>query len=364
MKKQIFGKTYNFECESMFDALLNESLCLYPDSLENKTDVSISISSSLKEKKIISSNPDKYKKTNYGMINDFGLATVCWKNISLDSIDIDLVIYKKSKINKFLNRVKSIDYASEVERFEQILYELVLVPSVYFFDDIAPIHAASIVISGKTILLAGTGGVGKSGAMLSLRDCKDASFQSDDISIVSENSYAYGNMAWPKIYGYHCKGNNIIKEILFGRSFLDIIHFHIKNKINPARVRRKIRPEKLFRSVAAEKVPISSLVYIVKENVYNATISKLSLQDAVEMSVSVLHTEYSVFHNFIYWDNYNSIALGISPLITMKKVTNNLKDILRKSFKPINIFKLSIPLEISHSEYQRKIREVVLSEKI
>ena len=43
-----------------------------------------------------------------------------------------------------LRRVISMEFASELERFVQILHELILVPSTYFFDDIVPIHAAAI----------------------------------------------------------------------------------------------------------------------------------------------------------------------------------------------------------------------------
>lgn len=359
MKKIIFGKVYEFTSDPEYQGLLNEALCLYK-SATNTADVKVDITKYRKARIVTSSNPSLHQKTSEGMNTKFAPVEVHWGRTGSGSLAIDAIMPpQKSGVVGYLKKINSMEYPAEIETFEQILHELILVPSCYFFSDIAPIHAACVGRDSKAILLAGTGGVGKSSAMLTFRNHTEYEFVSDDISIIDGSGAIYGNMAWPKIYGYNCAGNSIKSCLLAGRGLLDKLHFNIRYLLNPSRVRRKIRPDKLFKKYQSGKVDIAAIYYLVKEKVDRIQVTKLDEAVAVDMSVSVMNAEYQIFHKFLDWENYNSLARQEKPVLSFENVLIDWRKVLAKAYSGIKIVKISIPLSLDHKEYQDSINALI-----
>ncbi len=288
-----------------------------------------------------------------------GSISASWKYTDAGVLAVDVVIPETSDLKRAARKFYSMEYSTEVERFEQLLHELVLVPSVYFFGDAAPIHSAAVATADGTMLLAGTGGVGKSSAVLAFRKQKDIGFIADDISIVSANGQVFGNMAWPKIYGYNCVGNEMARELLRGRSLADQLHFHVKNRLNPSRVRRKLAPDRLYDSVVPDGKPLNTLFYLFREDVPNMALTQLPVESAVEMSIAVMESEYGVFHRHLNWEEYNSFGGNRTPILTMAQVRDKWRAIYRSAFSKAEIIKVGIPLDIDHARYQSEIVKIV-----
>lgn len=362
MKKFIFGKIYKFNFSRDLNEIIHKSLELYDDVEDAAEDVTVSFVDREFDCEILSNNPKIHKKTKDGMITDFGPMEVFWRKSVSEPLKIDVKLKNRKKnLKHHLKKLRSIEYSSRVEEFVQWLHELILVPSCYFFNDVMPIHSACIFQNKKAILLAGTGGVGKSSALLSFRNNEDLGFISDDIAVIGDDGSIYGNMAWPKIYGYNCEGNDIKNLIFKNRSIIDKIQFNLKNKINPAKVRRKLIPSQLFSTCHSYGVKPFTLLYLVREDVDDMFMTTLNKDTAVEMSINVMESEYQFFHQFIAWEKYNALSVGVEPLIDMDSVKKNWNILLKKNFAEMECIKVSIPINMDHKLYQQRINQVVLS---
>ncbi|WP_146140460.1 hypothetical protein [Zobellella endophytica] len=361
--KKIFGKNFKFEVNDTWVTELKETLLLYDDSLDNNIDVLIEVTTNESFYFVRSNNPKSYKRSDDGFQADFGHVKVSWSNIDKKPLKVSLHIKDKRPLPLigFLKKLYSMEYPTTVEWFEQILHELVLVPCVYFLPDLAVVHAASISKNNECVLLTGTGGVGKSSALLSFIGDESISFISDDIVIVDSLGSVYSNFSWPKVYGYNCDGNALKEKILTGRGCLDRIHFYIKNKIDSSKVRRKIRPDKIFSSYLKTSCKLRGVYFLIREDVDSIKLSTLERNSSIKMACNVMNAEYQVFHKFIEWEEYNAAALGVSPLISMENVISKWKKVMNGSF-PILINKVSIPIDIENVEYQEKIKKIIYND--
>jgi hypothetical protein len=359
MKKIIFGKCYSFSSAESLHGLLAESLALYGDAAGRDPEIEVRIGHAISVRKPSSINPKVHRKFSNAMLTSFPFVDVYWEWASNGRLQIEVTFKMRRGTRKLLHSLLSMEYSRDVEAFEQLLHEFVLVPSVYFFKDVVPIHAASVTIDGDACLLAGTGGAGKSGALLALRQNENAGFVSDDIVIMSATPRVYCNMAWPKIYGYNCAGNAMKREILAGRSWIDKAHFNIKNHIDSASVRRKMSPDRLYRHVESSSVPLTRLYYVVREDVADIQVSALELAAAVEMTIAVISAEYSVFHDQLYWEEYNALATAQVAMLTMAEVVTNWRVVLSAGFAAVERFKISIPFDVDHVVYLKTMAEVI-----
>ena len=361
MKKIIFGKCYAFSGDENLGQLLAESLELYADAGDREPEVSIRIGHAASAHAPSSINPKVHKTFAHGMLTSFPRVDVYWKRVGDGRLEVEAIIKPRQGIRRTVHKLLSMEYPRETEAFEQILHEFVLVPSVYFFRDVVPIHAASVTVGDNACLLAGTGGVGKSSAMLALRRNEDVGFVSDDIVIMSDTARVNGNMAWPKIYGYNCAGNAMKKEILAGRGWIDRAHFNIKNRLNSANVRRKMSPDRLYQRVESASAPLSCLYYVVCEDVPEIRVSALALADAVDMTIAVISAEYSVFHDHLYWEEYNALATARPAMLTMAEVIANWRRVLATSLAAVGCFKISVPFKVDHAVYQDSVTDIIVA---
>lgn len=355
-RKNIFGKVYEFEWSSDFDSTLPPSIELYENASDSsRAEVKIIVSHALTDHTPLTINPKIHQYSQNEMRTIFDTVHASWRQDEDGALVIGMAVPSVTRMRRAARRLMSTEFSTETEHFEQLLHELILIPSVYFLDDVAPIHAAAIAKHSGAILWAGTGGAGKSSAVIAFRQHEDTSFIADDISVVSSAGVVYGNMAWPKIYGYNCTGNEMAREILKGRSVADRLHFHIRNHWNSSHVRRKIAPNRLYQSVTPTGSPLNNIAFLVRENVPAVTTSFLPIENAVEMAIAVMESEYGVFHMHLNWQEYNALANGSTPLLTMPQVREKWRKIYRAAFSKVRIFKISVPFEIEHICYQSEI---------
>jgi len=360
LKKKIFGRNFWFCSPPEYEGLLSESLALYDEATDPTPDVILDFSARGNQKAIISRNPKLMTRYEKGFSADFGVCSVEWDAINSSPLRVNIQLRKIDyrSVLRRLRRLLSMEYSTEVERFEQILYELILVPTVYFLPGLALVHAASVGTEKGCVLLTGTGGVGKSSALLSAAENKEIAFISDDIAVIDEAGLVYANFAWPKIYGYNCVGNNMQQELMKGRGVVDKLHFSIRNKLNPSRVRRKIRPDRLFKKYIANGCPLKETLFLFRENVDGVQLESMSRDVAVRMISEVMSAEYYVLHKYLNWEAYNALGTGRTPLITMDGTIRKWEEVLDKALQT-NIRKMAIPLQIPHNEYQERVGGII-----
>jgi hypothetical protein len=364
ISRLIFGKNVAFHVTEPLVELLLGSLEGYPDVQSDRApDISIRFGEVGTTEPLLSRNPSTFQRFERFVITDFPHGRISWKPSVTDralSIKVDFAL--RSLRMTYRQKFRSLEYSSEVEAFEQLLHELVLVPSMYFFSDRAVIHAAAVSVDGKAVLLTGTGGTGKTSGLLSMRHADGVEFLADDIGVLAADGIVFPNLAWPKIYGYNLGVHVKKEELLSGRSFADRLHFNMRYKVNPARVRRKLTAQKLFGSVSPKPVPLNTALFLFRQNIKQMVVEDLPTSLAVEMSLAVMRTEYDHLHRFFFWDCYNSLALGRSPLLNLEDVMNNWRQTLTRIYSNASVKIVRIPSGIGHDEYLAGIREIVITE--
>jgi hypothetical protein len=359
LNKRIFGKNFRFVSDGKWRDCLDASLDLYASADDLEPDVEVRFVEHEYIKAGFENNPKIFKRNAEALQVDFGGTVVAWTNLNAKPLKVFVKAREPNyrTVTGYLKKLLSMEYPSRIEWFEQILHELILIPTVYFLPDLAPIHAACVGTRNGCVLLTGTGGVGKSSALLSFIDDKEVAFISDDVAVIGADGLVYGNFAWPKVYGYNCIGNGLQGRILAKRSVINRIHFLIKNKRNPAKVRRKMRPNEIFGNHIADGCRLKDVCFLIKKDVESMSLNDMDREKSVDMAFEVMSAEYQVFHKFINWEKYNALASGSAPLISMDEVSQKWKRVFDQAF-PDNIKKLEIPVNVDHVVYQKRINEI------
>ena len=153
LDKSIFGKTYRFTCEDIFSSVLKSSIELYPDANTINIDVHIFITAKMLSPKPRSQNPKSHQSHDYGMNTSVGRHRIAWSRTEEGTrksiLEYGRLQYLVSQIYKYGGK----ECSTEVELFEQALHELVLVPSVYFFEDRVPLHQRRLETTPNQLFL-------------------------------------------------------------------------------------------------------------------------------------------------------------------------------------------------------------------
>jgi len=362
--KKIFGKNYLFKCDDSFKSTLIPSIDLYPDGDENNVHVIVNVQEDLPNGTFLSNNPSEFFKSDDSFTFKYYKGKIQWSYDKMSDILHVYLIYRipKGGLKKTIRKFRSMEFSTNVEEFQQILHEVVLVPSVYFLPDRAVVHSAVISFNDKAIMLAGTGGVGKTSAALSLRNDARISFVADDIAIISPEGEVYSNLAWPKVYGYNLSSYISKKELLEGRGFIDKFQFDYKVRKNPKKVRRKMKPNVLYKQHRNSNTELRKVLYLFRDNSDSIYSSPLKKEDAIEMGIHVMKTEYNkILHDNLEWDRYNSIGKGVEPFVKLEDIFEKWRHILEKAFEGTDVQLLHIPFDLPHEKYLESVHKYILA---
>ena len=360
MKKKIFGKTFEIRFPPSHESLVSETFALYTDAGASPVDVSVEIGIKQVSETVYFNNPKIHFTYPHGMETRFPQTSVRWYPCVNEgpalrvSIDIH-ECYQGGVLRKIL----SPEFPTCIEWFQQVVHELLLIPAVYFLRDLAPIHAACVSLGDKVVAFTGTGGVGKSSAMLAFRKYSSASFLSDDILIVDPGGNAYGNMAWPKIYGYNLTDPLLKSQVFFERGLFDRLLFEVRRRINPARVRRKVKPDRLYEAVAPDGMPLTHIVNLVRGTGRDCEVRELAPETLARMSELVLFPEYAVFHQHLYWEEYNALAGGAAPALTMGEVIERWREVWSECFGAVCLRNVMVPASMDQDTLMSRLEDLV-----
>lgn len=366
-RERIFGRNYRIKIQSdLRDKLydnLNELMELYPDAAPKEDDIIFKIVDHF-DQEILARNPGSHEETKQGFIIHFSKFSIHYTK----SEDNRLVCEIRPKIQKnlimyYLKKLNNIQYDSVPERLAQIITENMLIPSIYFNQDLALIHSAGIADpDSRAILLGGTGGVGKTSLEIELCRNHGCSFINDDISVIDSDGGVYPNLAFPKIYGYNLENNDDVKKIIFGTMPLhDKLAWHLKYRFfGPSKVRRKISPVFLYDQIIKKRVLLNKYVILMRENVPSISIETVEPHIAANATLQVMKTEYSFFHTHLQWHQYNSELMGREPIIKVTDVFDRWKSLYLNVFSQIPVYRLVIPLKIDHDHFLQTAALLIL----
>lgn len=362
----IFGKIVEIEFHSsankqQIDAI-NEQFDLYLSHDKSSiTDIKINIGKVNDANSVLSVNPSLHLEYKNGFQGKYPKVSVEILKTDILTVNVNVEPKRNALIN-YLKKLNNIQYCTIDERITQVLYELVLVPLIYFDKSKFLLHSSAFKKkNGGAILIGGTGGVGKTSLELELCMNRGFSFIADDISIVDDENYIWSNLSYPKIYAYNLKNNDKLKNRIFkNRSFSDKLAWKFKHFLNgPAGVRRTISPIEAFGTCQIQKTKIDKYYILIKSNVEKIKLEKISNKKATMMSLSVMQAEYYSFNNHILWHDFNCQALSKEPILNLNETFNRWQMISEKVFENFGCYIIHIPFNISHKEFTNSVAQLI-----
>ncbi len=366
-RERIFGRNYRIKIQSeqrdKIFSNLNELMKLYPDAETIEDDIVFKIVDHF-DQDIIARNPGSHEETKRGFIIHYSKFSIHYTKSKDNRLECEILPkIQKNVIMRYLKKLNNIQYDSVPERLAQIITENLLIPSIYFNEDLAPVHSAGIADPDeRAILLGGTGGVGKTSLEIELCRNHGCSFINDDISVINGNGQVYSNLAFPKIYGYNLENNDEVKKIIFGTMPLhDKLAWHLKYRfLGPSKVRRKISPDLLYDHILNKKTLLHKYIILMREDVSSISIETVEPHVAADATLQVMKTEYSFFHTHLQWHQYNSELMGRKPIIKVTDVFDRWKTLYFNVFKTIPVYRLIIPLKIDHNTFLQTAAPLIL----
>ncbi|MGY6561705.1 MAG: hypothetical protein ACXITV_06330 [Luteibaculaceae bacterium] len=250
------------------------------------------------------------------------------------------LIPHKNILYKGIQKFTSNQFTVREEYIGQIFHELVL-PILFshlFFA--TPIHGAAFNYNGKTFLIGGEGGVGKTSIELELCYNKQALFITDDIAFLNGNTI-YPNFNYPKIYKYNLENKKSLEELLtkdFG--FFRKLHWKVFQLIFNKPPRIRINPTKYFKVGSSSALDYYFIVERTNSQKQEIEMEKLSAIKAAEVSAKIMRNEFKAF------DFENSTFQTIE------------KELI-ESFKTVNTYRLIVSKSLGHSEYLKKMTTLI-----
>jgi hypothetical protein len=355
---RIFGKNIGISLNEEKHQDLLEILSLYPKT-QDEIDIEISLVAKLNHYKKILCNPKIHCSFENGFVANFGNTKIMYvKEKNKLKIFLEEPL-KTSLIRRFLD----IEFGTIDEKIEQILHELVLIPMNYFFDDRALVHSSAFISpNGETILIGGTGGVGKTSLELYLCRKKNFTFVADDMCVIDSQGYVYPNLALPKIYAYNVVDDKKLKrKLLQKRGILDNLHWYLKLKLSgPNKVRRKVRIQEFYEKYSKSESKISKYYILVRgSKVSKLEKIKINKEMATNLTIKIIQSEYSNFNQHILWHEYNSLLADYEPIITLEKVFSKWNETLNLALKNIETFVVYVPENYEHKQFLKEFYKIL-----
>ena len=352
----LFGINFNLELtNSFYKKTLLKELNIYKNN-DSKTNLLITDDWSSFDYELISQNPKQhYFYKNVFFIEDklSNIAFVFNDERKLKKVYFK-INYAKSRSRRIIRKWFNMQFTNRIENVGQIFHENVLIPLSFFYKNLTPIHAAGISINEISYLLGGTGGVGKT--TIELEQCfrNKYTFITDDIAVVNNKGEVYLNNNHPKIYGYNLVGNPLLRKKLFkNTTLLNKIHWNLHKKIfGLNKVRRKTSPKDVFQNVLNKKQELNNYFILSKHTISKIEKEKLTKEQAIEMTISILFTEYQYFFNHIYWHEFNALSNNSKPLTSVKEIKEQWTENLTTVFNNVEITLVKIPIDLSHAEFK------------
>jgi hypothetical protein len=327
-------------------------------------DIVVNIVDSFSHFKPLCSNPSVHKEIENGFIAEYNTCRVAFRMSSKLIIDI-MVKTEKNSLLRFLKKINNMEFASREERIGQLLFELAIIPALFFEKDLFLVHSSSFVNkTNNAVLIGGTGGVGKTSLEIDLCMNKKLNFLNDDIAVISNDGLVYPHLSLPKIYAYNLKDNDELKRKIFkDKSFSDKLFWFLRKKfLGEDKVRRKIQPEKVYGGYSKKPAQLEKYYFLFRENVPGIKVKKISGEAAAENTVNIIKAEYYDFINHLYWHKYNCNISGKIPVFDIDEIIRRWGSGLKEVFSKVDNSVISIPFNINHRQMIGELSKILTND--
>ena len=296
------------------------------------------------------------------------LYTYVIKNIFDSSKTSELLIYydtNKSMLSTAKNSINAFRSNNGCNTQESILrlnimnYSLMwyVLPLVLMKKEAAFIHSSIMQVNDKGLLMAGTGGCGKTSTSLKLLSEENVKYLSEDFGIIDKDGNAYFNPKNMSIYGSDVRYGQ--KELVdyVAKKMNKTDRFLWENSLrwgkNPM---RKISPIDIF---GEEKISagakLKDAYFIVRCECNKVSTKEISTEEFVERSMSASFRELKALYEVV--KNAEAVSYKDNRLMNFKEIEDKIRGIYMGAFKGTNTMLIYVPLKCTPDEILSAINE-------
>jgi len=347
---------------SRFMAQLERELSIYPPA-QQEPDILIQFGFQ-DEGRALSKNPAIHREYEDGFSANFGQAVVRWH---WGSSPVQVEWVSPSRERCWRQKIRNIQYTHPYEQVGQNFFELVLIPTLQLFyhQQLFILHGSALADNSDdaAIIFGGTGGVGKTSLELSLvGDGYD--FMADDISIVDANGILHANFAWPKIYGYNTLNDKRTRDRIFqNRNRVDAFFWELRmRRFGGSKVRRRVDPSIFFNGAVRQQARLQTYYILFRDHSDKISFSPIRTEDAVDMSLNILNSEYTILYRQLYWHQANRIGLALEPFVTQEHIFKSWQKLGLSVLANTQSYLVHVPLDTSATEL-RSLFQLLVNEQ-
>lgn len=360
---RIFGKTVALHCaDTAGSDRLHRELSLYPPAGSGGEELSLAFRRTVAAPQRGLVNPSIHHDATDGFVADYVEARVRhrFEEGRLRAIEFALAPRRMPALDG-LRRMLSIEYSAPSERVGQIFHELVMVPSVFFDEERALVHASACQApDGGVLLIGGTGGAGKTSLELELCLRHGYRFVADDIAVLARDGSVAPNLAYPKIYAYNVRGEpNLRASLVSRRDPMDRLHWWLHGRRGPGKVRRRISPEALYGAYSSAGGPASRYLFLVREHRDDVLVEESTPARLATLGGAVIAAEYGVFLNHVRWHEINRAVARAAPQATHAQLLDRLESTAAAGLRRAECSIVRLPFRADHRRMKRRVLEAI-----
>lgn len=309
----------------------------------------------------ISMNPSSHKEFVNGFAASFPLwGEVVWK--IEDAIKVDMYLTRFISSRNIFFKLFDREFNYPYQYIGAILHELILTPTVLlFYGNVLPIHGSCIINRNRDVFVfSGTGGVGKTFLEMSFILKEDYGFFADDIVLIGEDSCAFANYAFPKIYKYNVgQLETLDKFISESCGTFNRIQWRLYPRLPfiGRYYRRLLNPIQMSKIEMADTGTLKKFYFLFRtQNVQQINKERISYTTALETSYDLIKTEYYRIFKHLGYHEVNRSLLGIPKIVK----ENELKEKYIRIFdtlQNVDFVLINIPMKYEIGDLYRFIRE-------
>ena len=251
-----------------------------------------------------------------------------------------------------------------------LYFVLSMFEGLLFWPDKSLLHAGAVAVDNKAFVFTGKGNVGKTSLVLQGIN-RGYNYLSDDWLVVG-NSLAYPLPKRIRIFDYNLVFDNRIAKKVVGNNYAKILliklWFHMRNKFTSLiphpyikRVLNVLRP--IYKVDIAElnpnvrvalSTPIHNIFYLERKKRQEFRIDEM---DPIVLANKMV--SYNFFEKAYFWQLYflNCFYNAFVCADMLCKEYEKQKEILRSVFEKANVYKVSIPENMSPETLWKKLEQ-------
>jgi hypothetical protein len=207
------------------------------------------------------------------------------------------------------------------------------------------LHASSMERRGFGVVLAASGGVGKTTSLLNLVMERGWSYLSDDIALIDRYSTLHRTPLRIQVYAYNIVGHNkATQNLLGGRTLLDRLSWHVRLiRKGPFKTRRRVSSEDFFGEEATStQAQCRSIIFMERALVDEPSINPVDADIIVNKLCRIMPKEIGGLDDLS--DNLYLTNCGLMEFCQPNFITSY-KDLLKMSLAGASSYIFSIPYD-------------------